>query len=201
MTRPCSASRSCSGGALMRGWARAASLAGSVSPAIRASIILRPVGPMMSEISESSLMLASSSVFCSLWTWLLFSRTSCLRVRSRPQHLRLGIWHEAAADQAMGQEIGQPGRIIDVGFAARHVLDVPGVRQHQLKISVTEDMPDWLPVDARGLHGNMGALFRGQPVRQDQETFGGRIEGSYFPFDSVSYRGPHARRHRLLMHV
>ena len=84
-----------------------------------------------------------------------------------PQHLRFGIWHEAAPDQAMGQEIGQPGRVVDVGFAARHVLDVPGVRQHQLKISVTEDMPDWLPVDARGFHGHMGALFRGQPVRQD----------------------------------
>src|SRR5438552_562582 len=49
-TQPCSASRSCSGGALMRGWARAASLVGSVSPAIRASIILLPVGAMMSEI-------------------------------------------------------------------------------------------------------------------------------------------------------
>jgi hypothetical protein len=51
--------------------------------AIKASIIRRPDKPTMSEITESSLMLASSSVFCSRWTWLLPSRTSCLRVRSK----------------------------------------------------------------------------------------------------------------------
>jgi hypothetical protein len=47
----------------------------------------------------------------------------------------------------MGQKIGQPGRVIDVGLAARHVLDMLGVCQHQLKIAIAEDVPDRLPVD------------------------------------------------------
>jgi len=38
---------------------------------------------LMSEMTESSLMLASSSVFCSRWIWRLHSRTNCLRVRNR----------------------------------------------------------------------------------------------------------------------
>jgi hypothetical protein len=48
-----------------------------------ASIILRPLRPMMSVITESSLILASSSVFCIRRMWLDFSRTNCLRVRSK----------------------------------------------------------------------------------------------------------------------
>ncbi len=46
-----------------------------------ASIMRRPESPMTSVMSESSLMLASSSVFCIRWIWLVCSRTSCLRAR------------------------------------------------------------------------------------------------------------------------
>ena len=59
---------SSAGLALIRRWANAANASGSVLPAIKASIIRRPDRPMMSEVTESSLMLASSSVFCSRWT-------------------------------------------------------------------------------------------------------------------------------------
>ena len=44
------------------------------------------------------------------------------------QDLSVGIRHEAAADQTMGEKIGQPSRIVDVGLAARHVFHVFGVR-------------------------------------------------------------------------
>ena len=57
--------RSSSGVALIRRSAKPAKTAGSVWPAIIASIMARPLTPMMSEMTESSLMLASSSVFCS----------------------------------------------------------------------------------------------------------------------------------------
>lgn len=48
----------------------------------------------------------------------------------------------------MGQKIGQPGRVIDAGLAARHILDVFRARQHKRKIAVAEDVPDRLPVDS-----------------------------------------------------
>src|SRR4029077_16496898 len=64
------ASRNSSCDAFTRRSARAASLAGLVSPAISASIIARPLLPIKSESTESNLMLASSSVFCTRNTWL-----------------------------------------------------------------------------------------------------------------------------------
>ena len=85
LTRPRKASRSLACGARTLGCASAASLAGSVSPAISAWIIARPLRPMTSDRTDSSFMLASSSVFCRRCTWLAFSRTSCLRVRSSPR--------------------------------------------------------------------------------------------------------------------
>ncbi len=44
--------------------------------------------------------------------------------------LGVGIRHEAASDKAVSQQIRQPGRIVDVGLAARHVLHMGRVRQH-----------------------------------------------------------------------
>ncbi len=51
------------GDALIRHSASIASLCGFLTPSIIASIIRRPLTPMMSLITESSLMLAPSSVF------------------------------------------------------------------------------------------------------------------------------------------
>ena len=48
-------------------------------------LLARPLLPIKSESTESNLMLASSSVFCTRSTWLDCSRTNCLRVRSRLQ--------------------------------------------------------------------------------------------------------------------
>src|SRR5215469_17345760 len=82
VTRPRRASRSSSCDALTRRLARLASLAGLVSPAIKASIIARPLWPIKSDSTESNLMLASSSVFCTRSMWLHCSRINCLRVRN-----------------------------------------------------------------------------------------------------------------------
>ena len=68
VTRPRRASHSWAVEAFSRGSASWTSLAGLVSPAISASIIALPLLPMTSVITESSLMLASSNVFCMHWT-------------------------------------------------------------------------------------------------------------------------------------
>ena len=68
--------------ALIRRLAKRAKTAGSVWPAIIASIMALPLTPTMSEMIESSLILASSSVFWIRWICEERSRTSCLRVRS-----------------------------------------------------------------------------------------------------------------------
>jgi hypothetical protein len=56
------------------------------------------------------------------------------------QFLGLLIRHKTAADQAMGQQIGEPGGVIHIGLAPRHILDVRRDRQHQLNIAVAQDV-------------------------------------------------------------
>ena len=105
-----------------------------VTPAIIASIIRRPLRPRMSLMTESSLMLASSSVFWIRWIWRLCSRVSCLRgAQQRAQFLDRLFRNEARLDQAAGHQIRDPCRVVDVGLAAGDVLDVGRVRHASVR--------------------------------------------------------------------
>jgi hypothetical protein len=78
--------------------------------------------------------------------------------------LGLLIRHKTTADQPVRQQFGQPGGIVDVGLAARHILDVRRIRQHQFELAVRENVPDRLPVHPRGLHHDVRAAFDRQPL-------------------------------------
>ena len=67
----------------------------------------------------------------------------------------------------MGEQIGDPGRIADVGLTTRNIFDVSGIRQNQLEIAVTQDVPDRLPVNAGCFHGHVGATELRQPCQQE----------------------------------
>ena len=115
----------------------------------------RPLLPRMSLSTTLSLRLASSSTFSMRWTWAAALAHELLaRARQRAQLLHRRRRHEAGADQAVGQQVGQPHRVVDVGLAPGHVLDVRGVGQHQLEVAF-EHMPHRLPVHAGGLHGDV----------------------------------------------
>jgi hypothetical protein len=101
--------------------------------------------------------------------------------------LRRFVRDEAASDQPMCHQIGQPSDVIDVGLAARHVLDMRGVRQHQFELAVCKNMPYRLPVNARRFHGDMRAAFGRQPFRQRHEILGRRLERPDLPL----YRAVH----------
>jgi hypothetical protein len=89
----------------------------------------------MSLTTPVSLMLASSSAFWTRCVLRATSRTNCLRVRISARKVVDGRRrHEAAADQAMGQEVCDPGRVLHIGLATGHVLDVRRVRQNQLEL-------------------------------------------------------------------
>jgi hypothetical protein len=91
------------------------------------------------------------------------------------------------------EKIGQPGGVVHIGLAPRHVLDVRRVRQHQGEIAVAQDMPHWLPVNAGRLHRDVGAFLGGEPVRQRQQFRGGCLEGAHLAparaVDDVSHGG------------
>jgi hypothetical protein len=94
-----------------------------------------------------------------------------------------GGWgHEAAADETMGQEVGNPRGVVHVALAAGDVADMPGVGEDESELAF-EDLPDRFPVHARRFHGDMRAVASRQPVAQRQQFRGGRTERPSFVRD------------------
>ncbi len=91
------------------------------------------------------------------WTWLAAPDQLLAGAQQVAHRLGLGLGHEAGADQAMSEQVGEPDRSRDVGLAPRHVLDVGGIGQDQGAGVGVEDLPDRAPIDAGGLHGDVGA--------------------------------------------
>ena len=79
------------------------------------------------------------------------------------------VGNEAAAEQPVPQQLGQPLAVADVRLAPGHGLDVAGIDQEQGEL-LLQQVPDRLPIDAGALHGDVGHLVRGQPVRQRQDV-------------------------------
>jgi len=122
--------------------------------------------------------------------------------RQHPQLLDRRRRHEAAADQAVREQVGNPRGVVDVGLTSGHVLHMHGVREHQLELAI-EDVPDRPPVHAGGLHRHMGHVERRQPLRQQQQLAGRRAERSNLlrrpRFGSGS--DARARHHGVAMHI
>src|SRR5215470_5397720 len=78
---------------------------------------------------------------------------------------------------------------------------VSGVRQHQLKFAIIQDVPHWLPVDAGRLHGHMRATVCRQPLRQAQKVRRGRLESTNFRRHLAIGYNAQAGHHRLFVNV
>src|ERR1700741_1925571 len=102
------------------------------------------------------------------------------RAQQLAQFLDLLLRNKATADQAMSQQVGDPSRIADIGLTTRDIFNVSGIRQNQLEIAVTQNVPDRLPVNAGWFHGPMGASQLSQPCQQEQQPGRRRLEGSDF---------------------
>ena len=165
---------------------------GSLSPAASASRMARPLSPMMSESTEPSLRLAAcSGLVDALDVTGLLADQLLAGAGQVAQRLHRRRRHEAGADQAVGQQVGQPHGVVHVGLAAGHVLDLRRVGQHQIE-RFGEHRPDRLPVDAGGLHGGVGDAVPGQPVRQPLQLRGRRAEGLDVLVGAAGVRQPRA---------
>jgi hypothetical protein len=113
---------------------------------------------------------------------------------------RLGR-HEAALQQAGLGQLTQPLRVADVRLAARYLLDVAGVDQQQLEV-VFEDVPDRLPVHARGLHHDLRNAMGRQPITQRQQPTDRRLKLRHKRHADPALIGDaHARHDRRLVHI
>ncbi len=113
---------------------------------------------------------------------------------------RLGR-HEVGLQQPGLGELAQPRRVGQVGLAARDLLDVTRVDQHQREV-VLEQMPDRLPIHAGRFHHDLTDPVRGQPVAQSQQPPDRRGELRQMRLAAaVIGRHPHARRHAGLVDI
>jgi hypothetical protein len=63
-----------------------------------------------------------------------------------------------------------------------------GIRQHQFERAITEDVPNWFPVNSGCLHGDMGTPLLSQPREQIQQAGGRGLEAPDLP-DNFAPRG------------
>jgi hypothetical protein len=120
--------------------------------------------------------------------------------RERAQFLHGDRGHEARPDQAVGKQVGQPRRVIDVGLAPRHVLDMRRVGWRQLEVAF-QDMPDRLPVHASRLHGDVLDAKAIEPIDQGQQPRGGRGKSPDCLQRRALAADAHASHDALLAHV
>jgi hypothetical protein len=108
--------------------------------------------------------------------------------------------HEAAADQPVGQEVGDPSGVAHVALAAGNVADMPGVGEDELEPAF-EDLPDGFPVHARGFHRDVRTAVGRQPVAQRHQVRGGRAEGPPVVRDGRARHDARTGHHGPLMDI
>jgi hypothetical protein len=156
----------------------------------------------MSLATQSSLMLVSSSALCSRLASRWRSAICVFAIARQLTQLadRLGRHKVGFQQPGLGQ-LAQPRGVREIGLAPGHLLDMPGVDEHQLEV-VLEDVPDRLPIHTGGLHHHLRHAVSGQPVTQRQQaTDRGRELGQVRLAHSASRGHPHARRHLSLVDI
>ena len=113
------------------------------------------------------------------------------------------LWrNEASPQEAVLQQLSQPRRVFDVGFATREDLHVAGVHQHELEALLFEDIPDRLPILPGRLHHDVrhGLLF--EPAGELFEVRGERgVRADLAASPARAVRGAHAADDLVLSDV
>jgi len=78
--------------------------------------------------------------------------------------------HEAAPQQPVLQQLGQPGRVANIGLAAGQELDVAGVDQQQLQPALLQHIPDGLPIVAGRLQHDLRDVVVLEPLGKGLQT-------------------------------
>jgi hypothetical protein len=69
---------------------------------------------------------------------------------------------ETGAEQAMLEELSDPGAVLNIGLAPRNLFDVLSVHPHEGEPSF-EQVPDRAPVHADRFHRDVSNALRGHP--------------------------------------
>ena len=83
-----------------------------------------------------------------------------------PQLTDLRRRHETRPQQPALQQLGQPRRVGHVGLAARQLVHITGVHEHQLEAGLLEHPPHRTPIVARRFHRHDRDPLDGEPLSQ-----------------------------------
>ena len=101
----------------------------------------------------------------------------------------------------MADQVGDPLGVLHVGLASRHVADVAGIADDQLKVPFQNRM-DRLPVAARALHADMRDAQFLEPVPQPLQVPGHGRESSNLPARlAAGFPDQHTDDDRCLMDI
>src|SRR5579864_2642650 len=148
VTRPRSASRSAACFFLAWPCARSASRSGSSSPSMSALTIARALADDARKDTVELDVRVLEHLLDSHRVLRHFADQLLAGSREVAQFLDRSRRYEAAANQAVREQIGDPHRVVHVGLAAGNVANVLRVREHEIEAAL-EQVPHWFPVHAR----------------------------------------------------
>jgi hypothetical protein len=114
--------------------------------------------------------------------------------QDRPQTSERLARTKTGAQQSVLVKLLQPLRIVDVGFASRHVLDVSGVYQQHLKSARLENFIHRYPVDPGRFHRDRLDPRFSEPIRQFAEVRGKAPKRAYRALAAVFADGNYVKR-------
>ena len=91
----------------------------------------------------------------------------------------LGGGMKGIAQEAVSVQLQQPLTLLHVGLAPGQILRVPGVDEIHVQTARVEDLVEWDPVDAGGLHGDGRDPTLLEPIRQAMEIRGKAVKPSH----------------------
>src|SRR6202140_1483292 len=100
----------------------------------------------------------------------------------------------------MLQQLRNPFRVLLVGLATRHILDVLRIRQDYRELSF-QNVPDWLPVNAAGFHRYLPHTELPYPFGKLLQFLGHRAKATLGFLHASRFTQQNASRNRALMYI
>ncbi len=125
-----------------------------------------------------------------------------LLARQIAQIALLTIRHKTRLQKPALQQLRDPLRVLHVGLASRHFLDVLGVYHPHLKMTL-EDVKNRLPVHPRRFHCRVRDLLLSQPLTQLQKIGRHRTKPSKRALHCaiLHIQDAHTRHHHILVYI
>src|SRR5215475_7837869 len=131
----------------------------------------------------------------------LFPDQLLARAQQITEFLGRTVRNETPPDQAVCQQVRQPGGVAYVSLASRQIFDMSCIRKNEFHVGVGEHVPHRLPVNARCLHPDLRAAMLRKPGGQGQQASNRCRKRLHLSDDFVALGEPDGRDNVFLVNV